>query len=468
MAGAVSNMDRLGAGVLPVNLIEGVDQRSSIEERLAAYHCPGVAICVIEDGEIAEARGFGRIEQGGAAVAADTIFAGASISKALTAVLAMQLVEQGAVELDEPINRHLQRWQIPENDFTRRVPVTLRHLLSHRAGTTVPGFGNYPLGRPAPSLVQILSGRPPSPTPPVEVDKLPGESVRYSGGGTQIVQLLLEDVVGTPFATLAQERIFDPLGMRRSTFAVPLADVWKPLAAIGHDSQGAPLASRYSYTPQLAAGGVYTTAPDYARFLIECRNAWLGQPNALMSRDTVCQMLESQDGGQFGLGWQVDGEGAAARFYHGGSNEGYQCNAMCLPEQGCGVVIMTNAVGGIMLHAELLTTVAEVYGWKGFNTRHRVRSLSTDEQQAYVGQYDVTDGIARTTLEIWIENGQLHSFIHGLVFPPGPIYLADNGRFFSQRTRGEFVFAHDAAGIAQSLVVYAEGGVELIRAERRA
>ena len=70
------------------------------------------------------------------------MFAGASISKPLTATLAMQQVERGVFDLDENVNRYLIAWRVPENEFTERSPVTLRHLLSHKAGTTVHGFAS--------------------------------------------------------------------------------------------------------------------------------------------------------------------------------------------------------------------------------------------------------------------------------------------------------------------------------------
>ena len=125
-------MRRFSEALLPVNPVAGVDETWSAAERLAHYNCPGFSVCVIEDGEVADATGFGVKTPGGEAVEADTVFAGASISKPLAAVLALQLVDQGEVSLDAPINTYLKSWRLPENDLTRQVPVTLRHLPSGR------------------------------------------------------------------------------------------------------------------------------------------------------------------------------------------------------------------------------------------------------------------------------------------------------------------------------------------------
>lgn len=460
---------KAAAEIPPVNLVAGDNTTWPIAERMAKYNCPGLAVCVIHNGEVADAGGYGLTEAGGAAVTADTVFAGASISKPLTAVLALQLVDQGKVELDAPVNRYLSQWRIPENDFTRRNPVTLRHLLSHRGGTTVHGFGNFPTDRRRPTLLEILNGQPPASQPAVVVDKLPGESVRYSGGGTQAVQLLLEETTGKAFEELAEERIFGPLGMSRSTFRHPLPDALKAASAIGHDKTGAPIASRLTFTPELAAGGVYTTAPDFARFMVECRNAWLGKKNVLIGQALAQEMMQRQDRGQFGLGWEIFGDGAKTRFGHGGSNEGYQCNTTCLLEEGAGAVVLTNALLGILLYTEVINGVARAYGWKNYFKAPKVIVPVPPERQALLaGRYDIVSGISAPHLDMWVENGQLHSFIEGLILPPRPIYLADNGRFFTQQTASETEVEWDETGKPVALTVYAEGDTPLLRAVRRA
>ena len=209
--------ERLAQHLLPVVRVEGEDLRYAIDDRLAAYDCPGVSVAVIENGELAWAAGYGRIEPGGAAVDADTLFAGASISKPVTAMIALRLVERGLLRLDEDINGQLTSWKLPENALTREVPVTLRMLLGHRAGTTVHGFGGTFGPHEMPTVHDILEGRAPARNEPVRVDKLPGGDARYSGGGTTIVQLMIEEATGKSFAEVAQEEIFEPLGMTRSS-----------------------------------------------------------------------------------------------------------------------------------------------------------------------------------------------------------------------------------------------------------
>lgn len=451
-----------------VNQIAGREAYWPVAERLAKYNVPGASVCVIQNGEVVAAGGAGAKSETGAPVTADTIFAGASISKPVAALLALQLVDRGLLDLDQPVNAYLKAWKIPENDFTRTMPVTLRHLLSHRAGTTVHGFGAFPQDSRPPTLLEMLNGQPPSLTPAVEVDKLPGGSVRYSGGGTQIVQLLLEEQTGLAFADLAEREVFAPLGMRNTTFRQPLPDAMRSQAATGHDKTGAPVKGRFTFTPQLAAGGIYTTAPDYARFMVACRRAWLGKANTLLSQKLARAMMERQGDGQFALGWEIFGSGPQQRFAHGGSNEGYQCNAICLLEQGNGAVVMTNGLLGILLHAELINAVAEAYRWDGYLKPPRmVRDVPPDLQQKIIGRYRIISGVSAPHVDIWLEDGQLHSFVEGLILPPRPIYMGENGRFFTQQTPSETQLEFGADGEATGLTVFAEGEVELIRAVRQ-
>lgn len=462
----MSKLNAAAKRILPVNPIAGREESWTIEERLARYGCTGVAVCVIEGGEVGEARGFGLVEREGAPVQSDTMFAGASISKPVAAVLALQLVAEGRVGLDQPINEVLQAWKVPENDFTRSVPVTLRHLLSHRAGTTVHGFGDFP-GEHGPTALDTLEGRAPAMTPPVVVDKTPGGTVRYSGGGTTIVELLITEQRDRPFAEVAAERVFKPLGMAHSTFEQPLPDRFRALAAVGHDGAGKALERRVTYTPQLAAGGIFTSAPDYARFMVECRNAWLGRPNALLPQDVARSMMERQGGGQFGLGWELFGSGHDLRFAHGGSNMGYQCNASCTLDGGDGAVVLTNGLMGIILHAEVLTSLADAYGWAGLKKApRRVIELSPSEQGRYVGRYGIVSGVDAPHLDIWLHEGKLYSKIEGMILPPREMFLDDRGRFFGQQTNAETQVVLGPDGRARELIVYGEGEVEILRAVR--
>jgi len=120
----------------------------SVESRMRDLKVPGLSLAVIDDYEIACTASYGRLEVGSKEPVTDgTLFQTASIGKPVTALAALHQVGLGSIDLDEDVTSYLTSWALPENDYTRSQPVTLRRLLSHTAGTTVSGFLGYNGGR---------------------------------------------------------------------------------------------------------------------------------------------------------------------------------------------------------------------------------------------------------------------------------------------------------------------------------
>ncbi len=199
-------MNAVWFGAILALIVAGNLHGDSVDEAVAAQmqqrRIPGLALAIIQDGRIIREQGYGlRDVETHAPVTVETLFQAASVSKPVAAVGALRLVADGRLSLDEDINRVLRRWHVPENDFTRRQPVTLRLILLHRAGLTVEGFSpGFPPGTPVPTLPQLLDGLPPANNAPVRVDLLPDSEFRYSGGGYTVVQQAMDDVTGEPFA----------------------------------------------------------------------------------------------------------------------------------------------------------------------------------------------------------------------------------------------------------------------------
>ncbi len=442
-----------------------------MEERLAHHHVPGVGVAVIDKGELAWAAGYGHIEEGKPGrVDGETMFSGASISKPVTAMLALQMIERGIWNLDVDVNRYLKSWQVPVNEFTKQHPVTLRLLLSHRAGTTIHGFGGTVPDGPLPVALDILTKKIPfrngRTTNGVTVDKVPGGTVRYSGGGTTIVEQMLEDATGKRFHQLARENVFEPLAMTRTTFEAPLPERYHANAAIGHED-GATLPERYVCVIAIAAGAIFTTPADYARFMIGCRNAWHGKPKSILGRQLAQEMMTPQ-GGIFGIGWEIFGSGANRRFGHGGSNNGYQCESTCYLEKDQGAVVMTNADTGLFFYWEVFNAIADLYHWQDFMLPEKtVRTIPEDELPRYVGTYDIVSGVDAPEMRIWVENGKLKNEFTGMRGGPREIMMDQNGRFFHQMGPYETAITYDYKGFAQELTVLRGGTTETMRARRR-
>jgi CubicO group peptidase (beta-lactamase class C family) len=359
-----ARMERAINGLRPGVDVEGRPaERWPLAERMAHHHVPGASIAVVDGGRIVWARGFGVRQAGGAdPVTATTLFQAASVSKVIAATATLRLVEQGRLDLDADVNRYLTSWRVPENAFTAREKVTLRRILSHSAGLTVHGFRGYRPGATLPTIVQVLDGQAPANSAPVRVDTVPGAITRYSGGGTTVQQLVLTEVGEKPFPRLAEELVLLPAGMRNSTFAQPLAREDGGRAARGHGGDGSVIPGAWSVYTEMAAGGLWTTAGDLMRWAIAIDEARGGKPGALLSPAIAAQMLTPQSEG-YGLGPELEGEGRAFRFAHGGSNPGYRAQVTYFPETCQGVAILVNGDGGDPLIDEIQRALAAEYGW---------------------------------------------------------------------------------------------------------
>ena len=213
--------ERVERGLLPlVSLAGTADSAFTIAQRMALYGVPGVSVAVIDQGRIVWSAGYGVRELGQTdSVTHATLFQAGSISKSVAALTALRLVEQGRLTLDDDVNRTLRTWRVPDDTMTRGQPVTLRRLLSHSAGFNLPSFRGYEGGATLPSLVEILTGTGPANTAAGRVEVPPGTEWRYSGIGTEVVRLLIQDAAGRDYSAVAGEAVVAPAAMCWTTFS---------------------------------------------------------------------------------------------------------------------------------------------------------------------------------------------------------------------------------------------------------
>lgn len=340
-------------GLVPALVFDDVPQPHwSINERMSRYRVPGVAIAVIADGKLAWSAGYGLRKAGEpGAVSSKTLFQATSLSKPVAAAAALVLVQEGRLSLDAGVNARLQAWKIPASDQGDSDAVTLRELLSHTSGLGLHGFPGYAVDVSLPSLVQILEGKVPANSPPVVLAQAPGAGYRYSGGGYQVMQLLLEQVTGQPFSQLADRRVLQPVRMQRSTFSATLPQRLADDFAIGHGFDGQAIAGGWHRYPELAAAGLWTTSTDLSRFVIAVMDAWNDKPQATLvpgvapgvapaiSRQMLTPVVDGM-----GLGFGVHGDGDALYFDHSGANSGYQAYLVAYPARGEGLMVMPMAM----------------------------------------------------------------------------------------------------------------------------
>lgn len=399
-APAAPGPDQVASALAPAVQIEGEPTLWDVGERLRHHNVPGVSVAVLDDGELLWARGWGvKDVETDEPVTPETLFQAASMSKPVAALVALTLVEEGRLDLDASVNRFLTRWRLPDNEFTADSAVTLRHLMTHSGGTTVWGFPGYRKDEPfgpdqaAASNAQVLDGL--GNTEAVRVFKVPGTSMRYSGGGYTIMEQMVEDATGSPFHEAARDRILGPAGLERSTYEQPLPEDRWTEAARGYRGDGSEVDGEWHTYPEQAAAGLWTTPTELAELSIQLLQILEGDSTGVLSPTMMEAVVSPHHPGDpafqnWGLGFGLDGAGDSVRFGHGGANEGFRSQWLVYRDSGDGAVIMTNGDRGSALVGELLRALATTYGWRDFQPEVlTVADLDAPALEAYAGEYEV-------------------------------------------------------------------------------
>jgi CubicO group peptidase (beta-lactamase class C family) len=432
--------------------------RHTVAERLAFHGVPAVSVAVIDGGRLAWARAYGVTTPGGAPATPATLFQAASLSKAVAALTALRLVARGDLALDDDATARLTTRALPVADSARGAPVTLAGLLSHTAGVTVSGFPGYAAGAPVPTLRQVLDGAPPANTAPVRVDARPGGAWRYSGGGYAVVQQLVGDATGRPYAEAARREVLAPLGMRASTFEPPAAAP-PGRAAAGHRAGGAPVPGGWHAYPELAAAGLWTTPADLARLVLGVQASLRGEPGAVLPAALARRMVTPVQA-RYALGLAVLGAGTdSAYFTHAGNNEGYRAVMVGFVNSGRGAVVMTNGEAGVDLAYEVLRAVAREYGWPGFRQRTRpLVAAAPDTLRRLAGRYRLAAGADTSVIAVRAEGDRLAAALPGASAPLA-FFPTTDGRFFSTDSGVELEFVRRADGAVVALRILGAGGL---------
>jgi CubicO group peptidase (beta-lactamase class C family) len=323
-----------------------VQQR--IEQLREEHDIPGASVAVIEDGTIAWAQGFGVADlASGRPVTEDTLFQAQSITKTLTALATVKLLAAKQIALDEPVNRYLQSWTIPENDYTAKVPVSFRMLLNHTGALSNP----YPDGccgpkETLPTLQQVLRGMPPANNQPLTVVRIPGSSFDYCNGCYTVLQPALESISQQSFPGLMQELVLTPAGMNRSTFNNSFFLHNKSTIAIPYDVDDQPHARAPMRHPILSTGLMWSTAIDLARFNIAFTKA-LNASHRLIKKDLAKQLSIPSSSASRSLGFFIGNRDADTAtqgryLFHSGSGNGYLSLSIISLDGKHGAVLLIN------------------------------------------------------------------------------------------------------------------------------
>ena len=421
-------------------LIEG-DSTWTVEERMKHYGVHGVSIAIIDDFKIAWTKSYGVMDTTSKRPVTDsTLFQAASISKPVFAMAVLKLAQQGVLDIDADVNTMLTSWKMPENEFTTTEKVTLKRLLGHVAGTTVHGFQGYRHGDTLPTLLNILNGEAPANSPPVVVDQIPGTAWRYSGGGYCVASQVILDKMGGTIPQHMRDLVLQPLGMSRSSYEQPMPAAMEHNAASGYVPDGSMAVGKWHIYPEISPDGLWTTATDLARFVIDMQKTITTDSGQVLSRATAMQMVEPYLDPNMAVGLILDNKGSERYFEHGGWNEGFCGQIYGHVKNGKGAVVLINANQPAFMF-EVMRSIARAYDWPEFVPQRKEVPMDSTSLKVFTGRYR---GGSDNMVTIALHNGKL--FREPLREPPTELVHIGDGEFIGRTDERSRRFLKDAAG----------------------
>lgn len=354
---AVSLVVTSGLVWLGADLVTDTDPptRGDVYERIDAYvadelqdsRIPGAALAVVENGRTVHSTGFGT-DGRGHPVTADTPFWIGSNTKSMTALAVMQLVEDGSVDLDAPIQRYLPDFRVADADASRTI--TVRHLLNQTSGISrIDGIKAVARGDGGSMQDTVADMRD------LELDRAVGQSFEYANLNSVVLGALVEAVTGRRWQAYVDDRLFEPLGMTRTFTDRGAADA-AGLTSTYRSFFGFPLETTAPQLDALAASGyVYSTATDMSHYLAMYLNGGAVDGRRIVGAGSVATMLapatdprtftlQSQEfTAAYGAGWFVGPfAGVENARWHQGSLPHFTAWTVLLPDTDQAVVLMLN------------------------------------------------------------------------------------------------------------------------------
>lgn len=330
-----------GKLLLIASLLVAPAPGAPIEQLMHAGNVPGLAYAIVRRGKVETVQSIGvRNARTGVPVDSETVFIAASLGKPVFAYAVLQLVDQGKLNLDEPLSKYLPNY-VPGDAAAETI--TARHVLSHTTG--FPNWRNDEF--------------------PMRTYFTPGSRFSYSGEGLVYLQRVLEKVTGESFDTIMQRLVFDPLDMRRSAYT--WQGRFENNYADPHDSYGRP-SPHPKRTFAKSASTFQTTAVDYAKFLVAVfdgkglkpatHEEWFRpqvevkhrRPQALGSNVPVVNTQVA-----WGLGWALEPDHQL--FFHWGNNFGIRAYVVGSRAERSAMVVFTNGAMGLAMMPELIRNV---------------------------------------------------------------------------------------------------------------
>lgn len=328
-----------------------------VHEQMDRWQVPGVSIGIF-DGDDVEFAGFGitNIETG-LPVAPETLFQIGSISKIFTTTLVMTLVDEGRFDLDAPIATYVPELVLSDSDARDRI--TARHLLTHRAGFYGDRFDDHGDGNDAlERAVRAFADLP-------QVTGA-GELFTYCNAGFDLTGRAIENILGQPFETAMRERVFEPLGLERSTYFA--REAIRHSVAVGHQvggEDGQTVADPWPIPRRSnPAGGIVCNTPELIRFAVmHLRHGAIGDRRVISeasARAMAAPQVDAGYGERRGLGWMMRSLGGLQTIEHGGGTNCFMSRLILIPERNYAIAVLTNGEQGTPMYAAVTKKAIEM------------------------------------------------------------------------------------------------------------
>jgi CubicO group peptidase (beta-lactamase class C family) len=306
-----------------------------IQTQMARNGIPGVSIAITQGTKVVYLKSYGMADAR-RTLRPDTPMYIGSTSNSFTALAVMQLVEQGKLELDAPVQRYVPWFTLADEAAARAI--TVRHLLNHTSGLS--DLQYVEIGRLS-DTASIEEGvrdlRAARPVDPV------GTKFHYFNPGYATLGLIVEKVSGLPYTKYIQQNILQPLGMTQTY--LDLESAQRAGLAHGHSLMfGFPVQRNQPFRQYaLPDGFIISTSSDLAHYLIALGNGGVYQGKHILSQAGMRSLFTGYPPAPFyAKGWMIGQHRGLKLIHHGGANEFFKHEFLMLPERGIGLSVLVN------------------------------------------------------------------------------------------------------------------------------
>jgi CubicO group peptidase (beta-lactamase class C family) len=465
-AGQQSAITRLDGSTISAAEID-----ATVTRLMKGAEVVGAGMAVFDHGKIAYLKAYGfRDKEKNLPLTIDSVMSAASLSKVAFGYLAMQLVDEGALDLDKPVYQYLPK-PLPEypnyadlaND-PRYKRITARMLLSHTSG-----FANWRWFEDDRKL---------------RIHFEPGTRYAYSGEGISLLQLVVETITKTPLEEVMQQRVFQPLGMGRTSM------VWQERFdsdyANGYDEYGRSLGPLKQHKAG-AAGSMSTTLADFSRFMQAVLDGQLLRPKTreqmlspqlqIVSKRMFPTLNEETTEGNrairlsSGLGWTLYWTPYGEVFSKGGHDDGWRHYTVCFDKPKTGIVIMTNSGNGEgifeYLQETILKNTFDPIAWENYTPydklpprpplqQHKQVAVDGKVLDRYVGRYSLPPNVIETVRREG-DHLSIQESVDANPEPKQDLLPESDTDFFSATADDTYTFQSDSNGKITAMILHADG-----------